>query len=213
MKKLLFALCTLTLFITSCSQEELDGLNNNARDAKIATYKERAQRLAEKYGIDMQLNEEHIDDIIKNLSFEQMEKDFAMIANMEIVDPKPTKLGIKRRVTLNETKPHNETFYKEIYASFNGGKNPSGQGTVTIDWHYIPYGGSFADIVFTFTNNLVTFSTTISSPHIYHAQPCSFETDADHVYMFLANYYYVYYAHCHIEYNKYSNIKRISITR
>lgn len=205
MKKLLFALCTLTLFITSCSQEELDGLNNNARDAKIATYKERAQRLAEKYGIDMQLNEEHIDDIIKNLSFEQMEKDFAMIANMEISsNNKTSKLGIKRRVSLSEAYP---TFEKNIYASFGG---DYGVGIAKVTWHYIPYGGSFADVTISFPTSPTFYYSSIGSPHLVFANRYSFEVSDSDVVTFYSQ-YYRYTKHCSIVYKPEQNIEHIRI--
>ncbi|MBR6481917.1 MAG: hypothetical protein IKT26_01635 [Bacteroidaceae bacterium] len=81
MKRISFFLCFLTLGIcgnmTSCTNEEL-----------VLQYSPQAQRLLDKgrefalkYGVDMWLNEEHIEETAKFLTVEKMEEDFKREAN------------------------------------------------------------------------------------------------------------------------------------
>lgn len=110
MKKVLFVICSLVILFPSCSQDEMTELQPNSTEAKIKAYKEYAEKLADKYGVDMQLNEENLHEIVNTLSLEQMDQDFMAFSHFQKTDTicisnskrQTKKLGIKRRISMVE---------------------------------------------------------------------------------------------------------------
>lgn len=212
MKEVLFVICSLVILFPSCSQDEMTELQPNSTETKIKAYKEYAEKLADKYGVNMQLNENNMEEIVKNLTFEQMEEDFASIANMQIVAPKKKKLGIRRKVSLTEG-DGTTRIYKDIYASFGrDNQTRQGYGSVTVTWNYLRDGHSYADVDFSFNTSLSTYSTTTLGRTLRDCDRFAFETDPGDVYPFYSN-FYTYYAHCYIKYDKYAQIETVRIYR
>lgn len=106
-------LSALSIGFTACSQDEVD----EPQQTKVDLLKAKAKEFAEKYGVEMSLNEDNIAQIAETLSVEQMEKDFQNFAKLKdslSAQTKPTPLknkaktrGLKIRTTvpLEETAP------------------------------------------------------------------------------------------------------------
>lgn len=69
-------LSALSIGFTACSQDEVD----EPQQTKVDLLKAKAKEFAEKYGVEMSLNEDNIAQIAETLSVEQMEKDFQNFA-------------------------------------------------------------------------------------------------------------------------------------
>ena len=87
LKKSLFfaAWCVAFLFGTvafySCSNEDLD---EDSVQTKVELFRAKAKELSKKYGVDVTLNEENIEEIAATMTMEQFEKEFQMFATMSI---------------------------------------------------------------------------------------------------------------------------------
>ncbi len=131
-------LSALSIGFTACSQDEVD----EPQQTKVDLLKAKAKEFAEKYGVEMSLNEDNIAQIAETLSVEQMEKDFQNFAKLKdslSAQTKPTPLknkaktrGLKIRTTvpLEETAPPvgsndgtEADRYKEYKGSVSGGRN------------------------------------------------------------------------------------------
>ncbi len=104
-------LSALSIGFTACSQDEVD----EPQQTKVDLLKAKAKEFAEKYGVEMSLNEDNIAQIAETLSVEQMEKDFQNFAlfkkNFVVkakdapVRAKTRGLKIRTAISLEETVP------------------------------------------------------------------------------------------------------------
>lgn len=156
----LLAACVTTFF--ACSQDEAEE-QSPPQASKADILRAKAKELSLKYGIDMSLNEENINEIADTLTVEQLEKDFQMLASMSIevhpssgnnsssISPFPNKRRLKIRsnktpeeerdcvVEGNEDDiPVTIQFHKDVMEENGKVKNIRirEEGTAKIKWRY-----------------------------------------------------------------------------
>lgn len=108
MKKILFALCTLTLFITSCSQEELFESSQQGSYENLLIQK--SKEFAKKYNIDLAIDKNALSNLEHVYTIEEMEDFYRALSECSALgtsyinwnSEKEGKLKIKRRISLGE---------------------------------------------------------------------------------------------------------------
>lgn len=116
----------------------------------------KAKEFSEKYGVDMSLNEENMDELVQTLTVEQMEKDFQTFAALEPLEIINVGLSKDRhRITRRGFKVSGATTTEEGNNQYKGTETESVSfmlsegscstrysGTATISWQVGGYAGS-----------------------------------------------------------------------
>lgn len=76
-----FLLFALAVILHGCAQDDFETYTTDAE--KIALYKAKAKEFAEKYDIQLSVNEENILDLIRTHTIDEMEKEIEMLSKIQ----------------------------------------------------------------------------------------------------------------------------------
>lgn len=132
---------SLSLAVIACTADEQDDTNLSKEELLLKKSKEFAQ----KYDVDMALNEDSLSQIAETLTIEQMEEDYKEWAAMlkdtlhmqtkiipQAVQTK-NKLRVRRRISQEEASGRNGEF--EGFGTFGNGRNAF-DAQITVSWKF-----------------------------------------------------------------------------